>query len=471
MIITFGGKDKMDIEEEQPEEPIILTIKIDPIKDEILYNRLCEIPHDKRIEHVLSWLRIGEITSNLIVAQTSETAIASYFSPIILEMKKLEDTIDAMKGDFSKSQALGEIGQEILKGQFQNYFSHQGDSFEIVADSPHQADIHAAIQVPRKDGGFDSLPILIEAKLYNAAVPGDEVEKFWDDLNREAHFKAGIFVSLGSDIAGKKGPINIDVSNGRLALFIANHGTDQMLHIVAWALLREMLRVQIQQNIETKAFKKFDIERFSGIIKQRMEEIEQQLEKVEDIEKAAQDVIPAVSKLVGKIHNSAGSLRHGIDSSLAALNREFNRELIELTSGEKPELPEWQRDKWHSLTESADDKHTAILEVIRVLLSNHKDFFTLKQGDNPTEIIGCIKDGETCFKITWISTKVRMYFAPIDGVDFNEFTCDNVKVEGNGWLMIEGKANIRDLGGFDFELVGKLLCNHHGEPEDDSSSD
>jgi len=447
----------MNDEDIEDFSPIELNITIDPDSDETLYKRLIEISGDKRIDSVLSWIRIGEIASNLIVAQTSDKAIESYFKPVLGKMEELQNTIDTMKGDFTKSQSIGRIGEEILKNQFNNYFSTRGDIFEIVSDEPHQADIHASIQVERGDEGNESIPVLIEAKLYSYSVPDDEVEKFWEDLSRKTEFKAGLFVSLTSDIVGKKGPINIEVSNNKLAIFIANKGTDQLLHVVAWALLREMLKIQIQKNIDIRAFKKIDMEKLGNIIKDRMEDIRKQLDKIEDIEKYTQQLLPPVLKAIAQIHNSAGQLKQGINNTLFALNREFSREVSELAGDEKPKLPEWKIDKWNELISSADENHLTILEVIRIQLSNFKNTFNLKKGQNETEMLGCLNDDQVCFKITWISSKVRISFAPIKNIDFNEYSNKNVKIEKDNWMTIEGKAKKGDLGDFELELCKELL--------------
>ena len=278
--------DEIEIEDAtEPLEPLVIRIEIDPKKDETLFNRFQDIPPEKIQEHALSWLRIGEMVSTLIVAQTSDTAIESYFKPILGKMDELKDTIDKMKGDFTKSQSLGRIGEEILKGQFRGYFARDGDTFEIVSDEGHKADIHATMQVKRSDGGSDAIPILIEAKLYSYPVPTDEVDKFWNDLSGHPEFQAGMFISLTSDIARVPGPIQVEVHNEKLGIFVVNKGTDQILHIVAWALLREMLRVQFAKNLTTMGFKKFDMERIANLVKDRLEEIRKQLDKISGIER------------------------------------------------------------------------------------------------------------------------------------------------------------------------------------------
>ena len=133
---------------------------------------LREVPEEKLAQTVENHLAAGLMVLNLVQASTGEETMRRFFRPVLHEMNKLEGTIDGLLKAASKSQKLGEMGENIVASLLQQAFP--GDTFEITSKEGHVADIRAQFDV----GGGKLRDGIIEVKLYNGDVPTKELEKF-----------------------------------------------------------------------------------------------------------------------------------------------------------------------------------------------------------------------------------------------------------------------------------------------------
>ena len=143
------------------------------------------IPAEQLPAEVERALAAGNFVLSLLEASAGEESMRRFFRPVVKDMEELQDTIKGLLKASQVSQKIGELGESVVAKHLQQAFP--GDSFDIVSQEGHQADVHAAFNV----GGGRSRKALVEVKLYSHDVPSKELTKFERDL-KETKVRYGL---------------------------------------------------------------------------------------------------------------------------------------------------------------------------------------------------------------------------------------------------------------------------------------
>ena len=102
---------------------------------------LNSIPEADLPQKIENALLAGNFILELVQASSGEEQMKKFFSPVLTKMDDLNLMISTLLGNAPKSQKLGELGELIVEKQLSNAFPT--DSFEILSQEGHQADLHA----------------------------------------------------------------------------------------------------------------------------------------------------------------------------------------------------------------------------------------------------------------------------------------------------------------------------------------
>ena len=213
------------------------TLRLDEENDADLIDYL---EGQEQPEAVLrSLVNLGRTVQLAATFSTSQEVLSGLFSTLDDRIDKLVDTMEEFQGKTKNASVIGSMGEDIAANQFRTRFHASGDSFEVISNEGHEMDITGSMNIS-SDLGPHLEEIRLEIKQYTKAVPTGEVDKFWDDLD-EGAARYGMMVSMKTAITGKPA-FSLESRGGKLALFIANEDHQQERHIVAWELLRHIVK-------------------------------------------------------------------------------------------------------------------------------------------------------------------------------------------------------------------------------------
>ena len=131
-----------------------------------------------------------------------ENTISSH----LIKIKALED-----KYENKGSSIKGATGEMDMLTLIQKHTSWR--NIEDTSKLPHSGDMRCNI---------NSVSTMIEVKNYSRDVPTKEIVKFLRDMEENPNIPYGIFVSLYTEITGKRGTINIEWTNqGQFCVFVS----------------------------------------------------------------------------------------------------------------------------------------------------------------------------------------------------------------------------------------------------------
>jgi len=131
-----------------------------------------------------------------------ENTIHTHVNKIKLLEDKYENKGSTIKG------ATGEMDMMTL---IQKHTSWR--NVEDTSKLPHSGDMRCNI---------NEVSVMIEVKNYSRDVPSKEVVKFLRDMEENPNIPYGIFVSLYTEISGKRGSLNIEWTNqGQFCIFVS----------------------------------------------------------------------------------------------------------------------------------------------------------------------------------------------------------------------------------------------------------
>jgi hypothetical protein len=150
----------------------------------------------------------GQIEALENINKNFPDTIKAQIGEYIGKLGEIANTLSEFAGRYKGAKGKGEIGEIVVYQTLVDNF--KDDTFEDVSKQKNYSDIKAS----PKDG----VDILIEIKNYKNNIPGEEVKKFWRDL--DAHnINIGCFISLGTRIQGI-GDYNIINEGNKLGIFI-----------------------------------------------------------------------------------------------------------------------------------------------------------------------------------------------------------------------------------------------------------
>lgn len=253
---------------------------------------LASIPDVELGREVENTLRAGHMVLTMVQAASGEEAMKRFFRPVTESMGELKDTLSTLLTATKKSQKLGELGEEIVNNQLRTAFPM--DSFSVVSDTGHQADIHGEFALTDEE----VRTAIIEVKLYTGDVPSKELEKFRKDL-KSTGTRYGLMVSLTSRLTGVPGPLCVEETDDYVAVYVPNAGLDGQGVLWGAAILRSIINYQFKTESATRIA--------SGAITQAWRRLHEELESLDEIGSQ-------VRSFVSKIRETKRAVEANLDS-------------------------------------------------------------------------------------------------------------------------------------------------------------
>jgi hypothetical protein len=302
-----------------PTEPFQLQVDI---RRPDVVEWLRTVPPDKLPQVVENTLAAGNLALSLLQASSGEESMQRFFRPVLEPMMQLKDTIEDILKASQKSQRLGQMGENIVCEQLKTAFPE--DDFELVSAEGHRADIHATFVVGRQE----KRKALIEVKLYSDDVPSEEIEKFRRDLDATG-FGYGLFVSLGSRLAGISGPLHLEESSKCLAVYVPNAGLDGHRLLCAAAMVKAIVLYQARARsvglVPTDA-----IEQAWARLNSEVQELKGVSDELGSLKRSLQATQRNVEALFGKLTERAISADWRLRYSVDRITNRLVEELVAL---------------------------------------------------------------------------------------------------------------------------------------------
>lgn len=131
------------------------------------------------------------------------------------KLEEQEQRIQQLYSELKQSQA------SVIKGSV-----GQADFLELVKQHTEWSNMEDTSKTARAGdlkGFIGKVETMFEVKNYTSDVPGKEVTKFIRDMEVHSNIPYGVFVSMTSGIANKKGDVSFQwTSHGQLCLFFGN---------------------------------------------------------------------------------------------------------------------------------------------------------------------------------------------------------------------------------------------------------
>ena len=430
------------------------TFSLSAENDEALIEELERAEQGGRLnEQIQNYLRLGHSVHLAATFQTSQESLRSLMSPLDQRIDTLTDTVNTLLKGAQGSSTKGEIGEQIVIGHLSSaYTGTKGDQFRSKGDEGHSMDIEATMMIETSSGVTEPIPALIEAKLYETTVGQQEVDKFWKDLEGN-HHKFGLFVSLNNSIANQPQCITLEVRNGKYGILVYNESQNQMRHLVAYAMMREIARLTLMgKQIKTGE---------NDVLTTLVNDLSVDLKVFSDttsllgkIEQSASSILVATAKNIATIHSSTGSLRTAIEQGIARMDANIKRASGELSVDGLKQLA-WNNDIWVPTVGKMPDRFLHIFTAMReTMLAIHElaPMSIDPETEKPTIIFK--KGDDITITMEAQSNKLQITFE-YDG-EIPEKIPGSIK-KGKAVIDIPQKADA--IGNINWPVLGELMMS------------
>lgn len=430
---------------------------LDPDTDQELVEALEAADEKGRLEQqILNYLRLGHSVHLAATFQTSQDSMKTLMRPLDDRILSLENLIDGFKGSFIGSSTSGSIGEVVVRDHLRAGFQSKGDKFEIISGQGHTGDISGTMAIEQSPGNVTAVPAMIEAKFYSNTVGQAEVDKFWDDL-KENKFKFGMFVSLDKPISNQDQCIHVEVRDGCYGVLVYNDGYEQLRHLVAWAMLREIARLSLSGKHVSPAVN----ESMQGLVENldsHLKQMRDALSTIGNIERASTKILDVTGKQVAEIQNSSGSLRKQIDLGIGAMEREIQRVSSEIEGGQQRAL-DWHYDAFIPIMDALNEKDQPALNALRPELQSVSGRFDVTIESDDSKVTLTSKDGDTS-KSVILDSKSSSLRISITSEELDEEDVKEVGGKaGASPLNIDIKRAKKDFVNYNFAAIGRLIVS------------
>ncbi len=405
-------------------------------------------------EQILNYLRLGHSVHLAATFQTSQESLQTLMGPLDQRIGSLETLIDGFRGAFIGSATTGSIGEVVVRDHLRAGFQSKGDKFEIISNQGHTGDISASMAIEQSPGNVSAVPAMVEAKFYQDTVGQGEVDKFWDDL-KENKFKFGMFVSLNKPISNQSQCIHVEVRDGCYGVLVFNEGQDQLRHLVAWAMLREIARLALSGKHVSPAVN----ESMQGLVENldvHLQVMRDALSTIGLIERASIKILDNTGKQVAEIQKSSGSLRKQIDLGIGAMEREIQRVSNEIEGGQQRAL-DWYYDDFIPLMGALNENDRGALNALRPELQSVSEMFVVTIDDSKATLTP--KDGDAGKSVV-LQSMSNLLRISITSEELDEEDVKEVGGKADATpLNIDIKRSKRDFGNYNFAAIGRLIAS------------
>ena len=317
------------------------TFSLSAEDDEELIEELERAEQGGRLnEHIRNLLRLGHSVHLAATFSTNQESLQTLFSPFDSRVDTLEGIVERLITGTQGSATKGSIGEQIVIGHLSSAFTGtKGDQFRGKGGEGHSGDIAATMMIEKSSGVVDPVPAMIEAKLYENTMPSKEIDKFWDDL-KENDYKFGLFISLNQTIPKQQDCIHVESRGGKYGILVYNEHQDQMRHLVAYAMMRELAKLVLSG----KEIKASQTDVFSNLMNDLSTDLEVfngAISMLGDIERAAVKSLSSTSEQVATIQGTSGRIRGAIEQGVARLEQDIRRASGELSDDESVAKLAW----------------------------------------------------------------------------------------------------------------------------------
>ena len=429
------------------------SFKLSYDEDEELIESLTQAKDNGKLDsHLKNLLRLGHSVYLAATFQTSADSLDSLMKPLDSRMVQLEGMVDRLLTGVQGSSTKGEIGEQIVKGHLQTAFSGtKGDQFESIADENRTMDIRASMMLESSSGTPVAVNALIESKLYEQTVKQKEVDKFWRDLMGSSE-QFGLFVSLNKSIANQSDCVKVEVRSGKYAIIVYNENQNQMRHLVAYALLREIAKLVIIQGKAIKASKSDVVTTLLEDLTADIDIITKELSQLGEIETAAGKIIKAAGEHVGTIYKSTGMIRVAIEQGINSINRDISKAAGEL-SDEGMKLLEFQQGVWEPVVKKAASHYAPHLTAMRVSILAMNELVPMEIDESGANLILNFKDAkEEYLSLEFQSSQISIKF------DYDGDVPDGIPGKAkDGQIAIGLNKKAATIGEVNWQKLGEMM--------------
>ena len=367
-------------------------------------------------EEVLrSLVNLGRTVQLAATFSTSQEVLSGLFSTLDDRIDKLVDTMEEFQGKTKNASVIGSMGEDIAANQFRTRFHASGDSFEVISNEGHEMDITGSMNIS-SDLGPHLEEVRLEIKQYTKAVPSGEVQKFWDDLD-EGAASYGMMVSMKTPITGKP-HFSLENRGGKLALFIANDNHQQERHLVAWELLRHIVKSDLMAG-HVGSGVSHQVQTLLQQLGQELELLNTAQTSLGAITRTGQAVLNDASKHAGELYATHAKVAQAIE--------EFKRRMKYLIQGTSEAYREaankaldWNESTLVGIMELMGEKNKPLVSALQVDIKQLESATNMKIGEGHVSFHSTSND-EIVLKIMPMATAIKVEIhADLSSLEFSE---------------------------------------------------
>ena len=445
------------------EEPFAheYTLRLDEEQDADLLEYL---ESQEQPEAVLrSLVNLGRTVQLAATFSTSQEVLSGLFSTLDDRIDKLVDTMEEFQGKTKNASVIGSMGEDIAANQFRTRFHASGDSFEVISNEGHEMDITGSMNIS-SDLGPHLEEIRLEIKQYTKAVPTGEVQKFWDDLD-EGAAPYGMMVSMKTAITGKPA-FSLESRGGKLALFIANEDHQQERHIVAWELLRHIVKSDLMAG------------HVGSGVSHQVQTLLQQLGQELDLLNAAETNLGAITRTGQAVLNDAS--KHAAElfathAKVAQSIDQFKRRMKYLIQGTNEAYRDaankalaWNESTLVQIMEMIGEKNKPLISALQVDIKQLEQKTNMVVDDKAVSFNATTND-EPVIRLVPMSNAIKVEIhADISSMEFSELWNTEHKKGVTSVKLSSTAKNSGELPLNDLRKVVNMLVN--GDDEENSDA-
>tara|TARA_Y100001978_G_C23677787_1_gene427398 strand:+ start:397 stop:1902 length:1506 start_codon:yes stop_codon:yes gene_type:complete len=333
---------------------------------------------DDMNKQIVNMLNLGKSVYLAATFSTSGDTLRELMKPLDDRITSLTETIESFQGKSKISTVIGTMGEDIAKNQFKSRFNSYGDGFEIDSNRGHQGDILGSMKIVTDANSFD-VPVLIEAKEYADPPGSKEIKKFWKDLE-ENKPNYGMMISFKHKIATKEAAIDIESRGGKVAFFISNDSHDDLRHIIAWEMLRLIVKSDITSGYTGSGISK-EVENLIKNLNNEITELEKGLDHLGMIKRTAESIISTAGTHSQELYQSYSEIKSVINSTVTRMKQ------LVIDAGDEyanavQKMISWKDDVLGDAFKEYNNKQKHLISIIENPLLNNTENYDIEKSDD-----------------------------------------------------------------------------------------
>ena len=320
-------------------------------------------------QQIINLLNLGKAVFLAATFSTSGDALRELLRPLDERIDSLTTMIEEFQGKSKGASAIGTMGEDIAKNQFSKRFNEVGDAFEIDSNTAHQGDILGEMKI-ETGTGVEMVPVLIEAKEYKKPPGSDQINKFWNDMEENKQ-KYGMMISFKQPIATKKHAIDIETRGGKVVFFVSNDSHDDLRHIVAWEMLRMIIKTDQVTGLIGKGVSR-QVETMIQNLNIETNQLENAQGHLGNIKRTAESILVKASEHSQELYFSVAEIKSTISHSIRRMKHLISSAGDEYAIAAE-QLLEWKENVMDEAFENFSKDQKTLISVIEPPIQNNRD--------------------------------------------------------------------------------------------------